>query len=130
MRRRSSSGAAEAPRDLFFEGLLYGPARTAILRGRWKLIDNSGETSPKALPLLGPLGPYWPPPVRPPFELYDLDADPAERANVADANPEIVRDLKRRLDVFKSSGSGIPTAETRALSKEEKERLRSLGYFK
>jgi len=125
-----SAQAFPENREFFFEGLLYGPARTAILRGDWKLIDNQGETSPKALTLLGPMTPYWPAPNRPPFELYDLGADPKELRNVAETHPDIVRDLKRRLDLFKSSGFGVPTASSRKLSKEEKDKLRSLGYFK
>ena len=37
-------------------------------------------------------------------ELYHLDVDPSERYNVASEQPEIVAELKRRLDGFRSLG--------------------------
>ncbi len=48
----------------------------AVIRGRWKLIvSDSGNV-----------------------ELYDVQADPRERANVADQHPEIVQELRPLLD--------------------------------
>ncbi|WP_437201274.1 sulfatase-like hydrolase/transferase [Planctomicrobium sp. SH664] len=36
-------------------------------------------------------------------QLYDLDADPGETNNVADQHPELVKDLKRRLEAIQKS---------------------------
>jgi arylsulfatase A-like enzyme len=51
--------------------------RGAIIKGRWKLVKIAllpGKT-----------------------ELFDLKADPGEQHNVAEQNPEVVRDLEARL---------------------------------
>jgi len=116
--------------EWFFEGLLFGPSRKAVIRGRWKLIENRSEMSPKALPWFGPLTPYLPAPILPSWELYDLEADPGEREDVASAHPEVVRQLKRRLDLFKMKWARVPPASNRTLSEREKDKLRSLGYIK
>jgi choline-sulfatase len=47
-----------------------------IRTGRYKLIQNYNDVD----------------------ELYDLESDPEERDNIADQEPELVRDLQRRLN--------------------------------
>ncbi len=48
------------------------------------------------------------------IELYDLKADPGETNNVAEQNPEVVRDLEARLQAYASRyPSQIPPARTR-----------------
>jgi arylsulfatase A-like enzyme/Flp pilus assembly protein TadD len=59
-------------------------------------------------------------------ELYDLREDPAESHNVAAGN-RASADLKTRLDASLKSAVGA-AASGRALTEEEKSRLRSLGY--
>jgi arylsulfatase A-like enzyme/Flp pilus assembly protein TadD len=59
-------------------------------------------------------------------ELYDLREDPAESHNVAAGN-RAAADLKTRLDASLKSAVGA-AASGRALTEEEKSRLRSLGY--
>jgi len=58
-------------------------------------------------------------------ELYDLDADPAETRNLANADPARVRELQQVLAAMRVderlTPRGVETAETR-------ERLKSLGY--
>ena len=54
--------------------------RGAIIKGKWKLVKVAllpGKT-----------------------ELFDLTADPGEKTNVADQNPEVVRDLETRLIAY------------------------------
>jgi len=62
-------------------------------------------------------------------ELYNLVDDPAEARNLADAQPERVRrmndDLARGLQRFAPGGD---RAQPKAVSAEQEERLRSLGY--
>jgi arylsulfatase A-like enzyme/Tfp pilus assembly protein PilF len=97
--------------DPFYEESLFGRlnCRWAPLRGwvkdNWKLISG---TTP---------------------ELYDLGADPDERHNVASEQPERVRrmldDLQRGLQRMTPNGD---TAQPKAVSAEQEERLRSLGY--
>jgi arylsulfatase A-like enzyme len=67
---------ARSPHDAL---LLCGmtPRRAAIRKGNWKL-------------LLGARGPE--------IQLYDLDADVAETANLAAERPEKVKELRKRLD--------------------------------
>jgi hypothetical protein len=54
--------------------------RGAVIKGKWKLVKIAllpGKT-----------------------ELFDLNADPGEKNNVAEQNPEIVRDLESRLIAY------------------------------
>jgi arylsulfatase A-like enzyme len=59
-------------------------------------------------------------------ELYDLDADPRERRNVAAAQPEVVRELDAWLAERLANARPLGTAA--ALSSEERARLQALGY--
>ena len=82
----------------------------------WKLIHN---TKPAA--------------GRPEFELYDHARDPLDARDVAADHPDRVRDLGRELAAWRQFAERArlkPDAETsQKLSKEELERLRSLGYI-
>ena len=89
---------------------------TAIVSGTWKLIHNTKR-----------------PPGQPEFELYDHAKDRLDRDDVAAAHPEVVQDLAKKLESWRKMTAGAklkPDAETaKTLSKEELERLRSLGYI-
>ena len=83
----------------------------AIRRGPWKYLDHKGsggnnygrpgrwgmkqyalvEKAPKA-----------------PAQLYNLDTDPGETTNLYFKNPEIVKELKTKLDEYKKSGRSAP----------------------
>lgn len=68
--------------------------RVAIRHGRWKLLDMEkpgadGATAAGA--------------VR--YELYDLESDPGETANVAARHPEVVKDLAARLKEIRAGAS-------------------------
>ena len=80
----------------------------AIRRGKWKYLDHTGsggndytrehlreyvlpETAPDA-----------------PGQLYDLETDPGETTNLYFEHPEIVRELKSRLDNLKAAGRSAP----------------------
>lgn len=60
-------------------------------------------------------------------ELYDLLADSAEEDNVAEAQPEIVRDLRRRLVAHFDAQPPLTTGGP--ADAETKKKLRSLGYM-
>lgn len=61
-------------------------------------------------------------------QLVDLEADPAERHDVAARHPEVVAERTRRIDTLarELGASGVPTLR---LSEEDAERLRALGYL-
>jgi arylsulfatase A-like enzyme len=61
------------------------------------------------------------------LELYDLARDPAEKSNLAASRPITVAFLQRRLDAFRAQARGR-AAEQVALSAQEREQLRALGY--
>jgi len=60
--------------------------------------------------------------------LYDLEGDPVESSNVAADHPEVVRNLRRRVEQFaKAHPVSEPSAP--AVSRELEETLRALGYL-
>ncbi len=74
----------------------------AIRDAAWKLClcpDSGGWSEP--LPGHAPTG-------APPFQLYDLATDPAERTNVSTLHPEIVQRLARELKHIVLSGRSTP----------------------
>jgi arylsulfatase A-like enzyme len=95
-----------APQALFAEAPAYGPDGTAVRYGRWKLVRRLGL----------------------PTVLYDLAADPAERADVAAANPRAVAALERLLErraAAPQDGPPAPEPPDEALRSD----LRALGYL-
>jgi arylsulfatase A-like enzyme len=89
----------------------------AIIEGTWKLIHNS-----TAEPGLEE------------FELFDYFKDPLDTRNVAAEHPEVVARLSKALNGWKQMATAArlkPDSETtKALSPEELQRLRSLGYVR
>src|SRR3990172_558225 len=85
------------------------PPMNAIIGSNWKLIINE-KTKEK--------------------ELYNLMNDPAERNNLATAQPEQV---KRQNDIFQKLVLALPPApmvkKNKPLQKDKEEMLRSLGYI-
>jgi arylsulfatase A-like enzyme len=91
-------------------------ASVAIFSDRWKLIQHTGR----------PAG-------APEFELFDHRSDPLDRADVAGAHPEVVQRLAKDIAAWRALAQGArlkPDGEgAAAMSKEELERLRALGYI-
>lgn len=66
------------------------------------------------------------------MELYNLIKDPREKDNLSEKNPKICKKIKKQLEKFRK---GLPDfcspAQAKAnLSKEDIEKLKSLGYIK
>jgi arylsulfatase A-like enzyme len=86
----------------------------ALVRGRFKLIAADQDRA---------------------LELYDLLADPAERANLAAALPELARELLRQLRRLRAEERGrweanVPALERAAAGEQETLRqLKALGYI-
>ncbi|MCP4658266.1 MAG: sulfatase-like hydrolase/transferase, partial [bacterium] len=89
----------------------------AIIAGGWKLIHNRKRSAG-----------------RPEYELYDHRDDPLNLSDLASEHPEVVEKLVRQLDAWHQQALSRrldPDAETAdSLSREELERLRSLGYIR
>jgi arylsulfatase A-like enzyme len=87
----------------------------AVVAGGWKLIHNLRR-----------------PPGAPEFELFDHRRDPLDAQDVAAAHPDVVARLVREETAWRARATSArlrPDGETqRALSPEELERLRALGY--
>jgi arylsulfatase A-like enzyme len=81
---------------------------TAIYTGPYKLIESSsGE-----------------------FELFDLERDPLELNDLAPADPERARELRRQLASFMNEHAGpILDGSAAELSEDTEEALRALGYL-
>ena len=80
------------PRDLFFTrrdgGIPFGgKTNDAVIRGRWKLLQNSPYT---------------------PLELYDLEADPLEGNNLAGSERAVFKDLSAALRRQIQRGGAMP----------------------
>jgi arylsulfatase A-like enzyme len=74
--------------------------RFAIRDGRWKLLlwpGSGGWSSPTPNPSVWLKVPASDLSTLPPYQLYDLEADPAESTNLAAAHPEVVQRLGRHL---------------------------------
>lgn len=77
----------------------------SIRQGKWKLefcAGSGGWSYPKPNdPVIKTL---------PPFQLYDLDKDKAEKNNVVDQNPEIVSRLTKLMEKYIEDGRSTPGA--------------------
>jgi choline-sulfatase len=62
-------------------------------------------------------------------ELYNLRTDPAETRNEAGSAGGTVAGLDRKLEDLVRKSAGVAAGPNRALTAEEQERLRSLGYI-
>jgi len=62
------------------------------------------------------------------FHLFDLVADPGEGRDVADANPEVLAQHRKRIDELAESLSARRAVLER-LTDDDRERLRALGYL-
>jgi len=79
----------------------------AVISGRYKLIhDRLAER----------------------YELYDLEADPAERRDLAAVRPELLARMREELEA-EPSPSTAHESDERAFSPQEVEMLRDLGYI-
>jgi arylsulfatase A-like enzyme len=89
----------------------------AIIDGNWKLIHNKIR-----------------PPDRPEYELYEFPKDRLDQKNVAADHPDVVQRLSKALSGWHTMATAArlkpDTETTKALSAEELQRLRSLGYVK
>ena len=66
---------------------------------------------------------------RGPVELYDLGADPGETRNLAAERPDLVAELRQRLEAFAGEWTPAATTEEPILDEETREALRALGYL-
>ena len=81
----------------------------AIRKGKWKYLDHKGSGGNNyaggklkklyALPETAPNAPG---------QLYDIENDPGETTNLYFQHPEIVKELKQKLDESKKSGRSAP----------------------
>jgi arylsulfatase A-like enzyme len=89
----------------------------AIIEKEWKLIHNVIRA-----------------PEQPEFELFDFYKDPLDQKNVAAEHPETVgrlaKDLARWREMARAARLPPDSESTKALSAEQLETLRSLGYVK
>ncbi len=123
--------AQDLPTDVVFSEAGYAAARRwqrIATSRRFKLIHAPAKPDQKWIGGRGN-----------PFALFDLDNDPGETENVADAHPEEVQQLKRALrrywnaptfDVLSEPpGCEGDTTDEGVMDPETEEQLRALGYI-
>ena len=74
----------------------------AIRRGKWKLClckGSGGWSAPR---------PGKAPKDAPPVQLFDLEADPAEKNNLAPSHPELVAELTALMQKYVDDGRSTP----------------------
>lgn len=81
----------------------------AIRRGPWKYLDHKGSGGNDYRQ--GRLRRYALPDTAPdaPGQLYNLEKDPGETTNLYHKRPDIVKELKAKLEEFKKSGRSAPS---------------------
>jgi arylsulfatase A-like enzyme len=92
-----------------------GNVLRAMRTERWKLIE-SNEGNPRGLP---------------PRELFDIPADPHEKTNLHDRQPEVAADLRSKMDATQefARSHAIEGGGAASLSQSQEEALRALGYI-
>ena len=86
---------------------------TSLRSGRWKFILNKESSQ-----LLE----------KPRFELFDLEQDPGEQNNVADAYPDVVKRLELQVVTFIADQQGASAKDWVTADSEVLDQLRALGY--
>ncbi|MCP4574143.1 MAG: sulfatase-like hydrolase/transferase [bacterium] len=99
-------------RHLYVEELLDSVDMNVVQDGKWKLIDDRGRDR---------------------LELYDLEADPDERVNLAESEPGRVERLLELLEIQSLANEAFRAGLTleggeAVLTDEEKAGLKALGY--
>ncbi|MBM4247595.1 MAG: DUF229 domain-containing protein, partial [Deltaproteobacteria bacterium] len=90
------------------KGIPVKGSKHALRLGDWKYIEAKEEDS---------------------FELYDLESDPREKNNLADAKPAERAAMADRLARTIAGTAAAPTAPvTRTVSEEDQRKLEALGY--
>lgn len=106
---------------IFSMGTLYGAEKYCCIdSSNWKLIVNTTDKTGK-----GQLTGYK---NSSGLELYHLDADSLEKDNRIDSQPERLTRLKHQLEQLAGAAS-VFKRRKRAMDKETKDRLKSLGYL-
>ena len=86
----------------------------SIRDGKWKYLDHKGSGG-NNYDRAGDWGmkPYALKDTDPdaPGQLYNLETDPGETKNLYSRHPEIVKRLKRQLEIFKESGRSAPLSQ-------------------
>jgi arylsulfatase A-like enzyme len=97
-----------------------------VRRGRWKYVHNPAAVHPDGVPYCYHPGTSFPLERR---ELYDLESDPGETVNRADARPEVVLELEKELNRWLARRE-TPTPPAEGPDEETLEELKALGYLR
>lgn len=100
---------AEKP-VIFGEGIYVAGDKYAVRFGKWKYLEATEEELSR--------------------ELYDVVADPDEKANLADQHPDIVKECSREIGRWRRETVSFDIApKTQGLTAEQLENLAALGYL-
>jgi arylsulfatase A-like enzyme len=115
--------------EIFMEGTLYGPEKKGLIRNDWKLIKETKEENMNTFEPSGDVTKYIYPEYEESLELYNINQDFSEKANLIDDFPKIAMDLDRYL-LRQSATTFVSAKEKKTKLKEKLEDLKTLGYIK
>jgi arylsulfatase A-like enzyme len=112
---RLIDGGSTGDREFTASLDLDGRVVETIVSDRWKLIETIAYAHPRNL--------------RPGVQLFDIDADPGERHNLAAQHPVVVDYLRTRLAARTRERGQWPEKREAEVDDRTMRNLRALGYF-
>ncbi len=114
---------------IFFEAMLSGKEKWGVIRGSWKLIENTNRQCEGVGATLGDLEKFRGPQNAGLIELYDLTQDPLETTNLSSRFTDLSHDLKTLILRNFSTEVRLTQHSNKELEKKT-EGLKALGYIK
>lgn len=113
------TGGDHVPREAFAENTNVNSfERKAFRSRRFKFVKNIPRSAARKR---GVTEPY--------FELFDLRRDPAERHDVSERHPEMVRRLEQRMQALRVELDDLDEAVPEGLDPDLRKELEALGYL-
>ena len=116
---------------IMLEGILNGPEKKAVLKGKWKLIENTGiRNNEESFDPIGNLTKFRYPIFEKNYELYNVNKDFFEKFNSFQDHKEIAKNLRTYINLLKLDDTFFSKKIKKTPKNINLEELKSLGYIK